>query len=125
MPALMKSETSKSRFPLPGNVTGKLKKVALAGVGAVAVAGDEMKGLLGKVDKLAERGQSAQQNGRKVMRQFLSSRGQDVKKGATVLTEKVETRVSSVLGKLNVPTKSDIQDLTRRIDSLARKIDKL
>jgi poly(hydroxyalkanoate) granule-associated protein len=108
-----------------GMVTGGLRKVAMAGVGAMAMGADQVKTFMGQVDKLAERGEVAQKGGRKALRQFVTRRSDDVKKGASTITGKVEDQMSSVLGKLNVPTKSDIQELTRRIDSLSRKIDKL
>ena len=116
-----------------GTMTVGLRKVALAGVGAVAVAGEQMrtqaksqwKVLNGGIDKLAERGEVAQKTGRKAVRTFLQGRVTDVRKGAGVVTDKVENQVGSVLGKLNVPTKSDIVELTRRIDALSRKIDRM
>ena len=121
------------------NLTGMtqaVRKVALASVGAVAVAGDQMrtqvksqmknlKVLSGGLDKLAERGEVAEKTTRKAVREFLTQRGENVKKGAGNITGKVEHQVASILGKLNVPTKSDIVELTRRIDALSRKIDRM
>lgn len=110
-------------------MTGGIKKVALAGVGAVAVAGDEAKKQIktarGSINKLASRGDDAQVKSRKALRQFLTDRTQDVKNGAQTVTGRLENQVANIMGKLNVPTKSDIVELTRRIDSLSRKIDRL
>lgn len=116
-----------------GTVTHGLRKVALAGVGAFAVAGEkartqvksQWKVLNGSLDKLAVRGDEAQKNGRKVVKTFLQGRVQEVRKGAGSVGDRVEHQVGNMLGKLNVPTKSDIVELTRRIDALSRKIDRM
>ena len=114
-------------------LTGGLKKVAFASVGVLAVANEkaqhqlkyQSKNARGSFDKLANRGEKAQAKGRKALQQLLNKSSDEAKKTAKNVGGKVEDQLTTVLGKLNVPTKSDVQDLTRRIDSLSRKIDKL
>ncbi len=111
------------------SLTGTMKKAAFAGMGAVAVASDEVKqtwkSAQSRIDKLASRGERFEKTNRKNVRQFIDRKGQGVRKGTKDLTGRLDHQVTNLLGKFNVPSKSDIVELTRRIDALTRKIDKL
>ncbi len=94
------------------------RKVLLAGVGAVALAQDEAETL---INKLVERGGVAEQDGRKLMREVIEKR----KKGAQRAEAEVDKRFESILGRMNVPTKSDIDALSAKIAALSKKVDEL
>lgn len=104
-------------------------KVLLAGVGAVALTKSEIEEF---VAKLVERGEIAEQEGRKLLKDVMERR----RNGAEAAEEKLEgqidkletaldQRIEGVLARLNVPTKSDIDGLSEKISMLAEKVDTL
>jgi len=94
------------------------RKVLLAGIGAAALAQDETEAF---VKKLVERGGVAEQDGKRLMKEVLENR----KKGAQRAEAEVDKRFEDLLGKLNVPTKSDIDALSAKIAALSKKVDEL
>jgi polyhydroxyalkanoate synthesis regulator phasin len=97
---------------------GAARKVLLAGIGAVALAQDEAEDF---VNKLVERGQIAEQDGKKLLRDLVERR----KKGAARAEEELDRRVEELLNRLNVPTRADIEALASQIAELDRKLDEL
>jgi poly(hydroxyalkanoate) granule-associated protein len=94
------------------------RKVLLAGVGAMALAQDETETF---VKKLVERGGVAEQDGKKLMREVLEKR----KKGTQRAETAIDRRFEDLLGRLNVPTKADIDALSAKIAALSKKVDEL
>ena len=94
------------------------RRVLLASIGAVALAQDEVEEF---VDKLVERGEIAEKDGRKLVREVMDRR----KKTTENAEDELGKRVESVLDRLNVPSKSDIDALSDKIAALAKKIDEL
>lgn len=112
-----------------GSMAGLARKVLLAGVGAVALTKDEVEEF---VAKLVERGEMAEQDGRKLVRDVMSRRRNGSEKAQEQVEgqiERIETamdqRIEGVLARLNVPTKSDIDTLSEKISMLAEKVDAL
>jgi len=97
---------------------GAVRKVLLAGIGAVALAQDEAEDF---VDRLVERGQIAEQDGKKLLRDLVERR----KKGAVKAEEELDRRVEELLNRLNVPTKAEFEALSARIAELSQKLDEL
>lgn len=93
-------------------------KVLLAAVGAVGLAQDEIEDF---VDKLVERGEIAEKDGRKLIKDIMERRKKEVRKTEDELGKRVE----DVLDRMNVPTKSDIDALGEKIAELTRKVDEL
>lgn len=104
-------------------------KVLLAGVGAVALTKSEIEEF---VARLVERGEIAEQEGRKLLKDVLERRQED----AELTEEKLEgqidklevaldQRIEGVLARLNVPSKSDIDGLSEKVSLLAEKVDAL
>lgn len=111
------------------SMTVAVRKVLLAAVGAVALTKDEIEDF---VDKLVERGEIAEQDGRKLVKDVLARRHVETEKVTNQVSEQVEKaeamidqRIEGVLTRLNVPTKSDIDALTKKISELAEKVDAL
>jgi len=94
------------------------RKVLLASVGAMALAQDEIEEF---VDKLTERGEIAEMDGRKLVREIMDKRKKRVEK----VEDEIGKRVEEVLAHLNVPTKADIEALSEKIGSLAKMIEEL
>ncbi len=94
------------------------KKIILASIGVVALAQDEIENF---INRLVERGEIAEKDGRKLMEEFKEKR----KKKSKQAEVEVEDRLETMLEKMGVPTKSDIDDLSRKISDLSDKVDKL
>ncbi len=94
------------------------RKVLLAGIGAVALAQDEVEEF---VDKLVERGEIAEKDGRKLVREVMERRKKDAEKAEDEVTHHIE----EVLDRMMVPTKADIEALGDKIAHLSKKVDEL
>jgi len=94
------------------------RKVMVATIGAVALAQEEAEAF---IQKLVERGEIAEQGGRKLINDLKEKR----KAKAQEAEDELDQRVAEVLDRMNVPTKSDIDDLSEKITVLTEKIDEL
>ena len=95
-----------------------LRKVLLAGIGAVVIAQEEIEDL---VNKLVERGEIAEKDGKKLVREVMDKR----KKEAEKAEDEVTKRIEEILDRMNVPTKADIDSLGEKIAALTKKVDEL
>lgn len=95
-----------------------VRKVLLAGIGAVALGKEEIEDF---VDKLIERGEIAEKDGRKLVREVLERRKKDAEKAEDEITKRVE----GVMERMNVPTVVDIEALSEKISALSKKVDEL
>jgi polyhydroxyalkanoate synthesis regulator phasin len=91
------------------------RKVVLAGIGAVALAQDEVEDF---VNKLVERGEIAEKDARKLLREVTDRRRRSAEK-------EMDRRLDDVLERMNVPSKADIDALGHKITALSRKVDVL
>ena len=95
-----------------------LRRVLLASVGIIALTIEEAGDL---VDKLVERGEIAEQEGKKLINEIKEKR-----KSKTDEAEEVaSTRVREALDRMDIPTKADIDDLSKKINALSKKVDDL
>ena len=94
------------------------RKVLMAGIGAVALAQDEIEDF---VNRLVERGEIAEKDGRKLVREVMDKRRKEAEKAE----DGVSKRVEEVLDRMNVPTKADIEALGDKIAALTKKVDEL
>lgn len=95
-----------------------LRKVMLASIGAFALGLEEVEVFL---NKLVERGEIAEQDARNLINEMKSKR----KKDAKIAEEEINKRVEEVLNRMNVPTKTDIDALGKKITTLSKKLDDL
>jgi polyhydroxyalkanoate synthesis regulator phasin len=91
-----------------------LHRVMLAAVGTVGLVQDELEHF---VNKAVERGQIAEKDARKTVRDVTEKR-----KGAE---KDVDKRFEDMLVKLNIPTKNDISALNDKIADLTQKVESL
>jgi poly(hydroxyalkanoate) granule-associated protein len=94
------------------------RKVLLAGIGAVALAQEEVEDF---VNKLIERGEIAEKDGRQLVHDVMDKR----KKKTQEAESELDKRIGELLDRMNVPTKSDIADLSAKIATLTKKVDEL
>jgi polyhydroxyalkanoate synthesis regulator phasin len=95
-----------------------VRKVLLASIGAVALAQEEIEDF---VNKLVERGEIAEKDGKKLVHEVMDKR----KKEAVKAEDEFSKRVEEILTRLNVPSKLDIETLGEKIASLSKKVDEL
>ncbi|HTP07751.1 MAG TPA: phasin family protein [Anaerolineae bacterium] len=91
-----------------------LHRLMLATVGTVGLVQDELEHF---VNKAVERGEIAEKEARKTVRDVT-----DKRKGAE---KEVDKRFEDMLVKLNIPTKNDITALNDKIADLTKKVESL
>ena len=100
------------------SILESLRRVLLASVGVVALTIEEVREL---VDKLVERGEIAEQEGIKLVIEIKEKR----KKKTDKVEDLAFSRMSELIDKMDIPTKSDIDDLSAKIATLSKKVDEL
>jgi polyhydroxyalkanoate synthesis regulator phasin len=106
-------ETSRPR----GTLYETTRTILLAGIGAISLAQDEINNFL---DKLVERGEMADADARKLVREVMDRRESLEHERREQLKER-----RSVKAAANSPTRADIDALNERIAELTRQIDEL
>ena len=91
------------------------RKVALAGIGAAALAQDELEDF---INRLVERGEIAEKDARKLIKEVSEKRRGKVEK-------QLDKRLEGLLEHLDVPSKADIDELGAKIAALTAKVDAL
>ncbi len=109
-----------------------LRRLMLAGIGAVALTRDEVESF---INRLVERGELAQKDGEKLMNEvkerFRQQRPQAEAAEAEAQTqvnnigEQLENSLEQFLNRLNVPSKRDIDELSAKIAQLAARVEEL
>ena len=94
------------------------RKVLLAAMGAVALAQEELEAF---VAKLVERGELAEQDGKKLVGEMMEKRKKETKKAE----DEMDKRLTVLLERMNVPSKGDIDALSSKITALTKKVDEL
>ena len=94
------------------------RKILLAGIGAVALAQEEIEKF---VNQLIERGEIAEKDGKRLLKEVKERRKKETEKAE----DEVTSRVESVLERMSVPSKADIDSLSEKISELSKKVDEL
>ena len=102
----------------PNPLFESVRKVMLAGVGAVALTVDAIEDL---VEKLVERGELTEEEGRKLINDVWSRHKKDAKKAE----EEVNKRVDELMARFDIPTKAEFEDLSTQISEVSKKVDEL
>ena len=106
-----------------------VRKFALASVGAVVLAQEEIEEF---VSKLVQKGELAEKDGKTLVKDLLEKRKQKIEspvvaaaQGASAITSAIDSTVDKVLHKINVPTKADVEELAKKIDDIDKKLEAL
>jgi poly(hydroxyalkanoate) granule-associated protein len=95
-----------------------LRKVMLATIGAAVIAQEEIEAL---INRMIERGEIAEKDGKKLMHEMM-----DKRKSKTMKVEyEINKNIADVLERMNIPTRTDIDALSQKINGLSKKIDDL
>jgi len=95
-----------------------IRKVLLATIGAAVIAQEEIEAL---VNRLVERGEIAEKDGKKLMHELMEKR----KRKTAQVEEDISKNFESVLDRMDMPTKADVEALSQKITALSKKIDEL
>ncbi len=104
-----------------GTLFEGLRKLLLASIGVVAMTRDEGEAF---VNKLVERGELAQKDGEKLLKE-MQVRVREGRPQLQKVGERVEQGLEEVLSRLNIPSKRDIDDLSAKIAQLSARVDEL
>ena len=122
--------------PIVSPVYKATRNLLLASIGAAVLTKEEIESL---VDRLIEKGEITEKEGRKLVDELVS-RTKDAHKEVVQKVEepvskteewlnKAEDvfaqRVQAVLNSMNIPSKADIEELTRKINTLSKKVSEL
>lgn len=99
-----------------------LRRVLMAGIGAVALTQEQIEDF---VNKLVERGEIADGDARKLLGDVLDRRKKLVQDGTRKAEEGVDKRIEGLMVRMNIPSKSEIDSLSLKITELSRKVDEL
>jgi poly(hydroxyalkanoate) granule-associated protein len=99
-----------------------VRRVLMAGIGAVVLAQEEIEEF---VNKLVERGEIAEKDGRKLINEIVEKRKKKTQESVQAAQDGADKRFESLLDRLNVPTKSDIDALNDKVTELTNKVENL
>jgi poly(hydroxyalkanoate) granule-associated protein len=95
-----------------------VRKVMLATMGAAVIAQEEIEAL---INRLIERGEIAEKDGKKLMHEMMDKR----KSKAVKIEDEINKNIADVLERMNIPNRTDIDALSQKINGLSKKIDEL
>ena len=99
-----------------------LRRVLMAGVGAVALTQEQMEEFVGK---LVERGEIADGDARKLISDVVDRRKRTLQDSTKRAEEELDKRIEGLLVRMNIPSKGEIHALSDKIADLSRKVDQL
>ncbi len=99
-----------------------LRRVLMAAVGAVVLTQEQIEDFVGK---LVERGEIADGDARKLINDVVERRKKIVHSGARKAEDEMDRRIESLLWRMNIPSKGEIDSLSDKIAELSRKVDDL
>ena len=99
-----------------------LRRVLMAGVGAVALTQEQMEEFVGK---LVERGEITDGDARKLISDVVDRRKRTLQDSTKRAEEELDKRIEGLLVRMNIPSKGEIDALSDKIADLSRKVDQL
>jgi polyhydroxyalkanoate synthesis regulator phasin len=108
------TESSSSR----STIVAALRWALALGIGSALVLQEKTKEF---AKQAIERGQEAQEEGKKLVQEMREEKRHKHKKR----TRALDTQINAALERLNVPTETDIRELNQKVAELSERIDKL
>jgi poly(hydroxyalkanoate) granule-associated protein len=106
----------------PNPMVDMVRKVLLASIGAVALTQEEVEKV---VNKLIERGEIAEKDGRKLIKDLMERRRKKATEVQAETEDEFQKRMEDVLARMNIASKSDIDSINRKLTTLSKKLDDL
>lgn len=130
----MRKEMTEQAKKLQEGVRENAHRAWLAGLGTVSWVEEESKDLVedGKkfFDTLVDRGKEFETRGKKELRKARKEAEKEVEgvrgrleKGFDEVTGRVDKQMTTVLHRMGIPTRDEIQTLTRRVEELSRRLE--
>lgn len=98
------------------------RRLWLAGLGTLSVVEEESTGVF---DQLIEKGRLVEQKSRKQVTKTKAEIESGTEELAEELSDRLDRRVASVLQKLGIPSRAQVQDLTLRVEQLSEQVDRM
>ena len=121
--------TKKTQKDFPMDVKDSAHKIWLAGLGAVAVAEEEGSKFFKNLVKKGEKYEDLRKKQVDQVVDKVKDGVEDVREGVEsrwqTLGDSFDRKVGRTIERLGVPSREEISKLTRRVESLTRKIDEL
>lgn len=95
-----------------------VRKMMLAGIGAIALSHDEIEEF---INKLVERGEIAKKDREELFKEMRERH----KKYHHGEESHVQKRVSELMDRFSIPTKNDFEELNKKLVGLEKKLDEL
>lgn len=114
--------TEEKNGNLPGMVVDNVHKLFLVGLGAAAMAQDELVNLL---EKFVDHGEETEKKVVDSVNEMIDERKKEAEKANKRAEKEFNKRMENVLHRLNVPTRAEIRSLNTKITKLSKKIDEL
>lgn len=114
---------------LVGRAIDLTRKALMVGIGSVDLAVEKAQkgwkntGTL--VDDLAQRGEKASSQSREQLTHEVDKRQEQIKDLSGKANETFEKYSEAVLTRVQMPTSDDIEDLSKQVSALSRKVDKV
>lgn len=99
-----------------------VRNVLLAAIGTVALGKEEIEAI---VNRLVERGEIAEKDGREMITDLFERHPKEQVKPEIKVEGAVDGRIESLLARMNVPSRGDVEELGKKIADLSRKVDDL
>ena len=98
------------------------RKLFLAGLGAVVLAQDEFSKM---ASRFVEQGEETEKQSRKAVNDLMKIRRKEASQMARQVRKEANKRLETTLHAVNVPTRSDIERLNRKLTQLNKKLEAL
>ena len=99
-----------------------MRSVLLATIGALALGKEEIEAI---VQRLVEKGEIAEQDGRDLINDLMERRKREAEEVEEKSEGMIDMRIESMLNRMNIPSKSDVESLSRKVSDLSKKVDAL
>ncbi len=106
----------------PNALLDAVRRVLMAGVGVIVLAQEEVEEF---VNKLIERGEIAEKDGRKLINEVVENRKKQAQETKQTTQEEFDKRLEGILDRLNIPTRGDIDKLNAKVTELTAKVEEL
>jgi poly(hydroxyalkanoate) granule-associated protein len=120
--ATIEVEIEETNVGVQSVVVDNVHKVFLVGLGAAAMAQDELVNL---IDKLVEQGQETEKKARESISGMVENRKKNVEDVNKKAEDEMTSRMESTLNRFNIPSRAEIKALNEKITNLSEKIDEL
>lgn len=115
-------ETAEDAMESSNTLLSGLRRVLMAGIGAVVLTQEQIEDFVGK---LVERGEIADGDAHKLINDIVERRSKMMAEGTRKIEEEYDRRIGNLLSRMNIPSKAEIDSLSEKIAGLSRKVDEL